>query len=523
MAIVGTSIAIAPALADYPVLAGQAWRYLLAGLILAALLVNRTTPAAAYSHIGRLYGFRGRRWFAQARVAARSLSRVSPSNAWRLIGIAVTGLAAFNWLLIEGTRHADPAFMASVVGATPVVLALAGPLTAGSQVRPATVAGSALVLAGIVLVHGATGAPLVALPYALGFLACEVAFTLLAVPVLRELTPLELSASVCLIAAPMLAVLSIFEPGPSLQVPTGTETLALLYMAVLTTAVAFLLWYSGVSQLGADRAGLFVGIMPIAGYLAGLVIGTSAWAVPALVGVTLCGLGIALGISPGSRRPHPDDPTPRHQERRHDYRLSRWKRRTASGRKIAVMINGQTTDISSAFCSIQVSPTAGGLPNNSRAAVTVEDTGFHNAMVPSQAGISDGATKTLEIIANGKATANKLPAASSFGTRSPSQTPTQMSAKRSRRNRPKAVKVPRMPPCERQPTTSAVIARTRRSSVAAIRSPPPRPVTTAEGAIGMDRNRSVTPLVVSNTTAYAVFMNAMAMVIPNSPGMRNSR
>nr|WP_246221014.1 DMT family transporter [Phytoactinopolyspora mesophila] len=309
MAIVGTSIAIAPALADYPVLAGQAWRYLLAGLILAALLIHQATPGAMpFSPTNRLSGAIGR-GCARARAAAQPLSRVSTSNALRLTGIAVTGLAAFNWLLIEGTRHADPAFMASVVGATPVVLALAGPLTTGGRVKPATVVGSALVLVGIVLVHGATGAPLVALPYALGFLACEVAFTLLAVPVLRELTPLQLSASVCLIATPILAVLSIFEPGPSLQLPTGTETLALLYMAVLTTAVAFLLWYSGVAQLGADRAGLFVGIMPVAGYLAGLVLGTSTWAVPALIGVTLCGLGIAVGLTPSRRRSNAGDPS----------------------------------------------------------------------------------------------------------------------------------------------------------------------------------------------------------------------
>lgn len=36
------------------------------------------------------------------------------------------------------------------------------------------------------------------------------------------------------------------------------------------------------------------------------------------------------------------------------------------------------------------------LPKSSRAAVAVEEVGFHSAIVPSQVGMVDGATKTLE-------------------------------------------------------------------------------------------------------------------------------
>lgn len=276
MSLVGASIALAPALADYPVLAGQAWRYLLAGIILLGVLAVRQARGGAL----------------------RALARVSPGNALRIVAIAATGLALFNWLLIEGTRHADPAFMAAIVGATPLVLALAGPLAAGNPVSPRTVAGSAVVVLGIVLVHGATAAPLVALPYGLAFLACEVAFTLLAVPVLRELTPTQLSAATCLVAVPLLAVGSLVSSEPVGQMPTLVETAALLYMAVFTTAVAFMLWYGGVRSLGADRAGLFCGVMPVAGYLAGLALGSSTWALTALIGVGLCGAGVAVGLTP---------------------------------------------------------------------------------------------------------------------------------------------------------------------------------------------------------------------------------
>jgi drug/metabolite transporter (DMT)-like permease len=94
---------------------------------------------------------------------------------------------------------------------------------------------------GIVVVSGATSAPLAAVPYAAGILLCEVAFTLLAVPLLKEITPLQLSAFVCLVAVPMLAAAAVVEPGAAVQMPTDIEGLALLYMAVFTTVVAFLL------------------------------------------------------------------------------------------------------------------------------------------------------------------------------------------------------------------------------------------------------------------------------------------
>src|SRR5690606_104970 len=87
-----------------------------------------------------------------------------------------------------------------------------------------------------------------------------------------------------------------------LSIPTVAELAALLHMALMATVVAFVLWYSGVARLGADRAGLFCGVMPVAGYLAGLVLGTSHWAMPALLGTALCGAGVAVGLA---REPQP--------------------------------------------------------------------------------------------------------------------------------------------------------------------------------------------------------------------------
>ena len=268
MVLVGASVAMSPALVNYPVLAGQAWRYLVAAAALLGVLTVRG---------GRLPSLAPRQWV-------------------RLTVLAATGLAAFNWFVIEGAKRADPAFLVAVVGAVPITLAVVGPILSRTRVRPRTAAGAAVVGLGIVVVSGATYAPLIAVPYAIGIVLCEVLFTLLAVPLLGQITPLQLSAYACLVAVPMLASVALLEPGPPIQLPTVTEGLALLYMAVFTTAVAFLLWYQGVVRLGPDRAGLFAGVMPVAGYAAGLALGTSPWSPFALAGVLLCGLGITFGM-----------------------------------------------------------------------------------------------------------------------------------------------------------------------------------------------------------------------------------
>jgi hypothetical protein len=50
-----------------------------------------------------------------------------------------------------------------------------------------------------------------------------------------------------------------------------------------------------------------------------------------------------------------------------------------------------------------------------------------------------------------------------------------------------------------------------------------RPATTADGAIGIERNRSVIPRAASVLTATMVVSMPNSMVSANIPGMRNSR
>jgi drug/metabolite transporter (DMT)-like permease len=274
MTCVGGSVAVSGVLADAPLFTVQAVRYAVACglLVLAARATGRPLPRP-----------RGREW------------------AW-LAGVACCGLVGFNIALVRGSAHADPALLGSAVAGAPIVLALLGPALAGRRPGAAVGAGALLVCAGAALVEGGGRTDAAGVGWAAAVLACEVGFTLLAVPVLGRLGPWGVSVHTCWIAAVVFGGLGLAVEGPTaaLDLRTG-HLLAIAYLAVLVTATAFVLWYSAVRGLGSARAGLLTGVAPVAATGAGVLLGGPAPGLLAVAGVLLVACGAAVGLS--VRRP----------------------------------------------------------------------------------------------------------------------------------------------------------------------------------------------------------------------------
>jgi len=81
---------------------------------------------------------------------------------------------------------------------------------------------------------------------------------------------------------------------------TPAHLLAVGYLAVVVTAVAFVLWYGAVAALGPGRAGLLTGVVPVAAAgvgaaLGGPLPGPAVWA-----GIGLVAVGLAVGVSAGA-------------------------------------------------------------------------------------------------------------------------------------------------------------------------------------------------------------------------------
>ncbi|WP_405658273.1 DMT family transporter [Streptomyces sp. NBC_01166] len=279
MLLVGTSTAVSATVADYPVLGGQALRYALAAAILLAVVRHQRLPRVG----------------------------LTLRDLLLLAALAATGLAGFNIFLVEATRQASPAVIGTVVGAVPIVLALVGPLTEHRRPTTRTVGAATIVTLGAGIAAGFGGGSLHGVLLATGALAGEVAFSLLALPLLPKLGPLKVAAYSAALSVPVLVAAGVVLDGTSaLRLPTPAETTAFAYLGILVTATAFFLWYDALRKMGAARAGLFAGLVPVGALLTTAVLGLGAVGPADVTGALIVAAGVVIGIQPtptsGARR-----------------------------------------------------------------------------------------------------------------------------------------------------------------------------------------------------------------------------
>jgi drug/metabolite transporter (DMT)-like permease len=278
MFLVGTLAAVSSVINHYPLYGGQALRYAIAAAIL----------------------------FAVARAKGLGLVRPTPREGLLLLTLTATGLVLFNVCVVQATRHASPTLVGTTVGTVPVVLALVGPLLARSRPSGRVLVAAAVVVAGATITTGLGKGGLTGLLYAVGALACEACFSLLAIPLLPKLGPVRVSAYTQAVAVPSLLVAGILADGGGiLRTPTAAEAAGLLYLGTVVSAGAFFLWYDALPRLGADRAGLFAGLVPVGAIVTTVVLGLGTPTATDLAGAALVVAGLTVGLVPGRRRPTP--------------------------------------------------------------------------------------------------------------------------------------------------------------------------------------------------------------------------
>jgi drug/metabolite transporter (DMT)-like permease len=161
MLVLGASVAVSGLLLEYPFFTSQAVRYALATVVLA--LVARS------------------RGLARPALTLRDLLL--------LVALAQTGLVGFNFALLRALQESEPAAVGVVVACAPLALAVVGPLARQQVPSGRVILAALIVTVGAAIVRG-SGAPtsLTGLVYALLALAGEVAFSLLAVPLLPRIS-----------------------------------------------------------------------------------------------------------------------------------------------------------------------------------------------------------------------------------------------------------------------------------------------------------------------------------------------
>lgn len=270
--LVGASFTANSVLGDYPFAGGQALRYGLAALLLIPFLGR--DPHSATARLRRL--------------TRRQWGRISL--------LAAVGMVGFNLAVLTAEQTAEPAVPGVFVGCAPIVVGVLVPLLDGRGPSRVTLYAAGLVAVGAFTVQGWGRTDLAGVLFSVGALAGEVGFAVLAVPVLRPLGPKLLSASVCGVAAVESALLGLLLDGGSfLRVPTGGEATALLWQAVVVTVIGFVCWYSGMQRIGAERATLFSGLIPVSAALTAPVVGAGTYGLAQGVGSLLVGAGVAYG------------------------------------------------------------------------------------------------------------------------------------------------------------------------------------------------------------------------------------
>ncbi len=280
MACVGGSAAVSAMVADGPVATTQAVRYGLA----AALLVGVT------------------------RIARVPIHRPREAEWGWLLGVCGCGLVLFNIALVIGSRHAEPAVLGVAVAAVPVILAVGGPLLQGLPVSGRLLAAAGVVTAGSALVQGVGDSDTIGLLCAATVFATEAGFTLLAIPLLGRHGPFGVSVHTTWMAALTFGIGGVILDGPgAITRIRPAEWVAIGYLSIAVTAVAFVLWYACVARLGAARAGLLAGLVPAAAALSGVLLGRAMPGPGVWVGIAVVAAGIALGCT-GARTDQPSRP-----------------------------------------------------------------------------------------------------------------------------------------------------------------------------------------------------------------------
>jgi drug/metabolite transporter (DMT)-like permease len=267
--LVGASFTANSVLGDYPYAGGQFLRYALACLLLVPLLGRGGT--APLRHLT------GRGW-------------------GRLALLAAVGMVGFNLAVLAAERSAEPAVPGVFVGCAPVVVAVFVPLVAGRRPQRVVLYGALLVAFGAFTVQGWGRTDTAGLLLSVGALIGEVGFAVLAVPVLRPLGPKLLSCTVCGVAALESALAgAVLDGTHMLRVPDAIEATALVWQAAVVTVIGFVCWYIGMQRIGAERATLFSGLIPVAAACTAPLVGTGTYGAAQAVGSALVGAGVALG------------------------------------------------------------------------------------------------------------------------------------------------------------------------------------------------------------------------------------
>lgn len=192
---------------------------------------------------------------------------------WRLLAVSLVGVAAFNTLVYSGLHHTTATNGILLNSCIPILILLFGALFYRLKLHFLQILGLALSFAGVltIILHGEWGR-LAALDFSGGDLVifsamiCWALYTLWLRGLPSHINRIGLMGIQIFIAIVLLLPLYAWElhTGPASAWKHETW-LALAYVGIFPSVIAYTLYTIGVARAGAARAGMFIHLMPVFG------------------------------------------------------------------------------------------------------------------------------------------------------------------------------------------------------------------------------------------------------------------
>jgi drug/metabolite transporter (DMT)-like permease len=219
---------------------------------------------------------------------------------WRpLLAFAVIEIMIPWGLLSDAEQHITSSMTGLLIAATPIIAVLVGRLTGDAErLGPARWAGLAIGLAGVAVLAGPAlgdGSPW-AIVEVLLVAVCYATAPIIAARRLADVPALPMTA-VCLAGAALVYAPPAVLTWPQ-TLPDGRVLAALAGLAVLCTALAFLVFFALIREVGPSRALVFTYVNPAVAVTAGVLVLGEPLTASILVSFALILAGSVLATAP---------------------------------------------------------------------------------------------------------------------------------------------------------------------------------------------------------------------------------
>ncbi len=239
---------------------------------------------------------------AAARLVEGPLPRLDRRQWVATLALGATGILAYNLFFLGALARLPASRTSLIVALNPVVTIAAAAVLFGERMGRLRWTGAALALAGvwIVVTRGdllATGGGAIG-PGELmmfGAVCAWAAYTLIGRSVLTGLSPLAASAYAALFGTGMLALVAAPDVARvGREAATLEVLLAVLYLGVLGTGVAFVWYYQALRAIGPSRTVIFNNLVPVFGATFGVLLLGETPTPSLLVGGVVAMIGVMI-------------------------------------------------------------------------------------------------------------------------------------------------------------------------------------------------------------------------------------